>query len=1199
MQIIRPYGSSRSKKSGDGLRRVLVEKTTGRPEHDIPAFASSHDELVIAQWISTIDKIARKPMGRKKPSAAQRAFRHKLGNACWLRLIEGRHLAGAGGENRPFLNDLWWFKIHPYGEGTEEPRSRRDGSGPSAPKITGRWYEVFAGVDAPERADANKIAEIAARIEKHLYENEYRLGRDVQNRSTGKINARAESISTNTLRAPAPPDARKGNAEWTEGDIAAYTRPRDPAQAIHKEAGALEKKKGRTRLPVAAQILFDHWGEIFRNPESGALMNVKDASEKLPGMFALHMQLKRCYSRLLKRTRKDTPDHRKRDRNGRRLSTLLPRNLHEALNLSKRQDTNADLGHLVRLGKIIHYAASDGRADHPKAIKDNWPENIDGSRFWTSEGQAEIKRAEAFVRIWRHAFVLAGLTLKDWVSMKEPFRGDVLGGRNRLDKALEPSRFERGHFDRKVALLYGNRAGSFILDADIDCSNLLRGLIEGAANLRHAVFHFKGRGQLLDELAELPRRFSTPVREAAQRLWQADAADRTSRLKATLRGAHVEHLLTSDQAAQVLGLLTEDVPAELALPRLSRILNRAENAWDKDKNIKLPKPANRRALEVPARLCQYTLLKLIYERHFKSWLKSREAEVLSAWIDRAVSRTTDAAKAINAKGDEVGRKVIVARAAELPKPSAGGDITDFFFELSAATASEMRVQRGYESDGEKAREQAEYIDHLLCDVVILSFSQYLAEQKLDWALELKPDQAPSVNPTFSLDELQTPEATLNAEDWQAALYLILHLLPVEPVGRLLHQLFKWDITARRDTKPTPEEETRLQRLFATMTLYLDMHDAKFEGGNALVGCKEFAVLFESEQTFERVFSQALSQETDRRIPRRGLREIMRFGHMPLLKAINASRQIDDATVERVFRLEAPQDDGRSQIATLQQRREELHDKWVYKKKHLEAADLQAYCEAVAAISEHRRDSAIVNLVDHVRSHRLIMAVLGRLVDYVGLFERDLYFVTLALLYRKGLRPNYLFAEKGLDSLLNGQIIFALRDAKNDSPLAVEILNELAGHFSEVWAERSPMANIRNNLAHLNMLQGATPAPRLTHWVNQTRQLMGYDRKLKNAVSKSLIELLAREGIDIRWDINVNGYAHDLTNAKLSSRYAIHLGGMRLTLADNGEEPKEVLLRETLLSDGCVAMIAAAFDGKMQQTTSIAENLSKVNWQASA
>ena len=153
----------------------------------------------------------------------------------------------------------------------------------------------------------------------------------------------------------------------------------------------------------------------------------------------------------------------------------------------------------------------------------------------------------------------------------------------------------------------------------------------------------------------------------------------------------------------------------------------------------------------------------------------------------------------------------------------------------------------------------------------------------------------------------------------------------------------------------------------------------------------------------------------------------------------------------------------------------------------------------------------MNLVDHVRVHRIIVAVLSRLVDYVGLFEGDLYFTTLALLYRQGLRPEHLFEEKGLEYLLNGQIIFALRNHRKDSPRAADILKELARHFTEVWDSVNPTANIRNNLAHLDMLQGGAPAPRLTHWVNQTRSLMAYDRKLKNAVSKSVIELMAREG----------------------------------------------------------------------------------------
>lgn len=1200
MRIVRPYGSSRSKEPGGGLHRVLVEKTAGRAEHDVSVFARSHDELVIAQWISAIDKIARKPVGSKKPSPGQRAFRHKLGNACWMRLTGSGHLQvqGAKDERRASLADLWWSRIHPYGNGTAHYDPDK------APKIEGRWYEVFAGEGCkPESAGPGEVAGIAARIETHLHEREYRLGRDVPTRRKGKIEIRAGSISACVLRRQDPGDGEDGLAMWTAKDVQAYTpEDKDPVRAIYEEAVRLEGKRKRISLQVAGERLFGHWGEVFRDPGSGEPMNVKDAKKEHPGMFALHMQIKQCYRRLLKRTRKDTREHRKKDPNGRKLSALLPRDIVEAVNLSARQHDNADLGHLVRLGKVIHYGASDGSADHPRAIGGNWPKNVDCGRFWTSEGQAEIKRAEAFVRIWRQALVLAGLTLKDWVSMKAPFEGDILGGEKELNKALDPGRFERGHFDRKLLVLFGGRTGLFPLQTDAECLELLRGLIKGTASLRHASFHFTGRQGLLDKLAALPANFPT-LMATAQQLWRVDAADRTERLKTALRGAHAEHFLSPRQAAQVFGLLTGEGPAELPLPRLSRVLKRAEGAWDKDKTIELPKRANRRALEDPSRLCQYTVLKLIYERPFRSWLKDQSAAAISGWIDRAIARTTEEAKRMNAKGDETRRRVIVARADILPRPSAGSDVIDFFSDLSAATASEMRVQRGYESDGGNAREQAGYIDDLLCDVVILSFSHYLSAQNLKWVLELTAMQAPSEVPTCSLSDLhlQEPEPALDAHDWhhdwQAALYLLLHLLPVESTGRLLHQLRKWDVTAHRDSKLTPDDEDRLQRLFATMTLYLDMHNAKFEGGDALAGCTEFKVLFESAQGFDRVFSQASSPETDRRIPRRGLREIMRFGHLPLLKTVTRGMQIGDATIERVFRLEAPVG-GTSKIAALQQRREELHDLWVDRKRKLDAAGLQEYCETVAAISQHRQDSNLVNLVDHVRTHRIIMGVVGRLVDYMGLFERDLYFATLALLHRRDLRPDDLFEKKGLEYLLNGQIIFAFNHRKS-SLEAVEVLKELERHFTDLWGYSNRVRKIRNDLAHCNMLQGAAPAAHLTHWVNETRVLMVYDRKLKNAVSKSVIELLARDGIELRWDMKINGEAHDLANAGLSSGCATHLGGDKhLVLRAGGSKTARVQLKEKLHSDGYIQMIATAFDGKPRWTASIVEDLSKVDWTAS-
>lgn len=562
-----------------------------------------------------------------------------------------------------------------------------------------------------------------------------------------------------------------------------------------------------------------------------------------------------------------------------------------------------------------------------------------------------------------------------------------------------------------------------------------------------------------------------------------------------------------------------------------------------------------------------------------------------------MGHATGAARRINTRGDETAQRIIAARAADIPKPPAGGDIVDFFFDLSAATASEMRVQRGYDSDPDRAREQAEYIDHLLCDVVMLAFDAFLSEQGLAWMLDMRPGQAMPDGTVSRLDDVRPDGRPAEAEAWQAALYLLLHLVPVDAVGRLLHQLAKWNVMARREATLPADEAARLERLSAAMTLYLDMHDAKFEGDSPFDQHARLQDLFDSLTSLARILPGGTGRPLDQRIPKRGLREVVRFGHVGLLKRLAGDRRIDEGAIERVFEAERPQDGGPSRIAALHQQREELHEKWV-REKHLGEQDLRSYCEVLSKIATHRQESNLVNLVDHVRAYRMVMAVLGRLVDYSGLFERDLYFVTLGLLWRRGLRPDDLLDERGQRYLFNGQILFALRSHKA-TPEADALMADLAQHFSDVWTRGNPNANARNNLAHLNMLQGASPEPRLTHWVNQTRQLMAYDRKLKNAVSKSVIELMAREGLELRWVMKGEKSAHQLGDPELASRRAKHLGGKRLTLAEAGPKPRMVSVEENLHGDVCVAMLAAAFEGRWRKAVSIENNLSKIDWAVSS
>jgi hypothetical protein len=180
-------------------------------------------------------------------------------------------------------------------------------------------------------------------------------------------------------------------------------------------------------------------------------------------------------------------------------------------------------------------------------------------------------------------------------------------------------------------------------------------------------------------------------------------------------------------------------------------------------------------------------------------------------------------------------------------------------------------------------------------------------------------------------------------------------------------------------------------------------------------------------------------------------------------------------------------------------------------------------------------------------------------------------------------------------LYNGQIIFALGTLRDGSANVSAIKEHLARHFTEVWADQNAAKDVRNKLAHLNMLQGAHPAPNLTYWTNRTRQLMGYDRKLKNAVSKSIGDLIDREGIELRWVMRTEGSSHDVADATLGARKAKHLGGKQLTLVGGAKLP----LEESLHGLAFVEMIATSFEGKAKAVVSIGEQLSKVDWKTSA
>ena len=1111
MLIVKPYGRSAITSPASGEPCRVLRKRDDGIDRDFKQFCREHPALVLAQWISIVDKIARKPSGQSKPSEAQRKFRQKIGAVLWPYLTSKEILS-------PELEQKFWAKVHPYPKGVSDED-----------KPEGRWYKRFLNNVEPDNAD---LSDLPDKIFEHLYKKEYRIAPahlNLPNKSKGLIAARAESISGNLLKRSAP-----SGCGWTKADKEAYARGGNVAEEIKNKIRELEKpaknkKPQRASMRAVAPVLFGQYGRLFHG-ENDTALSITQARQKHPGLFALHQAVKEAYKRRLsghKPVRNES------------VAEVLPDSTCELFRLVHSARQNARISHLIRIGKITHYEAA------PKHIVDDWPaDRLAASFYWTSDGQAEIKRTDAFVRVWRTVLAHAAQTLTDWADPEGKVSDDILTKRGKREAR---GMLDSVAFDRKASVLFGNRAQdlqSLSLEKKKEYWSAIR---ETVAQLRNSSFHFKGMDGFTKSANDAAKLyFKSDVRID---LYKQDRDDRSKYLVKTLRGVEADWHLDKEQFDRLIREISAGSPRMLPLPRFRRVLVRCDTSWSKKPFVvDLPAPANRQKMEESSALrCQYACLKLLYERAFPAWLKDSDTGKLRRWIDRAVERATSDARKIN--NDELA----IARAAHIAHLDDGDTIAIFLYRLAAETATEIRVQKGYNPDPEAARRKSAYLDNLNCDVMLQAFGDFLNEKKFNWLLKLQDGQENM--PRYDLPELPTAE-TDDIRPWQHVLYVILHLVPVGEVSRLLHQVQKWNIltpqsasgsrsgqpdSARSDEAFDPL--TDADRLFEVLTLYLDMHDAKFEGGESLMRGDALPRWFESGRDCKKIFPEQDGALDEAHLPLRGLREMQRFGALKYLEPIFEAHRITGKEVSGYLELNRGEG-GESEIVRAQQVREKLHDDWTARPKGFDENKKRRYRNALATVTKHRHLANRVRLSDHVQLYYLLMQILGRMVDFAGLWERDLYFTVLGLMIEKNAQPRSIFKKKGIEFLKEGRIVEALRGII-DEDTGREIKREIEQLFDVDFTSGGGNIRIRNNFMHFNMLRlvrntdAGTVAVslNLTALVNDCRSLMGYDRKLKNAVSKSVKDLCAREKLDLCWEADNK---HCLTNATVKTKQARHL-----------------------------------------------------------
>ena len=260
--------------------------------------------------------------------------------------------------------------------------------------------------------------------------------------------------------------------------------------------------------------------------------------------------------------------------------------------------------------------------------------------------------------------------------------------------------------------------------------------------------------------------------------------------------------------------------------------------------------------------------------------------------------------------------------------------------------------------------------------------------------------------------------------------------------------------------------------------------------------------------------------------------------------------------------------------------ENLHRKYARPRKDEKFTDedYESYKQAIKNIEEytHLKNKVEFNELNLLQG--LLLRILHRLVGYTSIWERDLRFRL------KGEFPEnqyieeiFNFENKKNMKYKSGQIVekyikFYKELHQNDE---VKI-NKYSSANIKVLKQEKKDLYIRNYIAHFNYIPHAEIS--LLEVLENLRKLLSYDRKLKNAVMKSVVDILKEYGFVVKFKI---GADKKIEIQSLKSEEIVHLKKLKLKDNDKKKEP----IKTYRNSKELCKLVKVMFEYKMEEKSS--------------
>ncbi|WP_316162832.1 type VI-A CRISPR-associated RNA-guided ribonuclease Cas13a [Bradyrhizobium sp. SZCCHNRI20481] len=1283
-----------------GVRAILPDR--------LADYVGEDYALVLRQTVSVLDKIVRKPNTLRAFEVTAYVDRTLLAEQLWRLLCERYRtpiLALANGQAAfELFQDSWNWKIHPYLRKAPDPVNPirdsnadfiREFGDPTKKRqdFNGRWHAAFW--PASGRPD---YREIARAIFDHLFDHELKIsGKPRPSKAEpdkGLIKRRGLGI----VKSANDPRAEKTKWKrplWGPNDADLYFGE-DVSGAIYNDVAAsiaaIEPKFDGS--PPARTNFASRFGEILHGHFSKARAAFSDDQESRDRFWSMHNAVRKFYQKLARsdRFRKAIASNSLDE-----IRRIVPANKDRLLSALGAKQRNATVSELIRIGKLIVHATD--MPDYTRDVAATFDRRMDA--LVESAGQSEIKRNEAFTRAWRNSVALSLRTLKAWADPddaaqfdKDVPKNDDLASTTVAQRAV--SRIGDDHLKSHAQLVFGTRQVGELQRAALFCSGDLTtrkerlwAMLRLAGELRDRANHFSTKrrlirlieGGILKPTADLAdhnffeRSGILAHPEALKTFDELLAFDRVLQSQAVadeLNQIGVGKFVADDNR-QILLAQVASFPQgqKFLVPKFRSVMSRVRQLAENDsvKVAALIEPfGNLRLDDLPTRggstaFCQIGILRLLYGSGFQHWLEKCRAETLRTCIkDVIASKERRAQQYQSDMGRVYGLADTLVSSLALDSLD---DLDTLFRKLVAYSAAEERLGHRYRMDAQKQRKVSNWVEDFKRELFAHLFGSYLRASELDWVWNLT-DRDGSVQDDRPVEPGEVVvERDANGRDikpWHSQFYAWLYLLPNEYVSLLRHEFRKTAALEGKAGGTSESSSQLLSDLDQLMGLYLRVQSAGFAGKEHLQLGELGTLLYEDPTQFARVYSDEMEHHhVSFSGTRRGLRQIMRFGHYRVLQRIFEKHRI---TTDEVDAFTAIETDATKRLF---EDKYEAHKAVIAlcKEKKPDPARLSAaannYRELATKTRLYDFSANAARLAEHARLHQLMIRIVGRLTDFTLMWERDRAYLFLGMLYRQvktrgtdltvevstrrsvdlggkmeavprrigitlpddlkaTLRTHFEASfprrderqrlehalawhdvDEGFISLWNDDHGFDLGGFGLLSCLLDPGNKELferyfTGPFKEnqkdveANAHRPPdeqrshwklgKAQIRNDFAHYNIISTRVKRGRndqlrpqkrnlinLNYAVNAVRSLMSYDRKLMNAVSKAVGDILLDEGLVVTWALERDR----LTRALVLPNLETHLSMAR------GPEAGDIQFKLPQASVRFTSMVKALFD----------------------